>query len=50
MRGETTFAGFKAAVIEEIQNFTARQLRNYVSSMGRRLAACEKAQGDRIKF
>jgi hypothetical protein len=50
MRGESTFEGFKAAVIEEIQNLSARQLRNYVNSMARRLAACEKAKGDRIKY
>jgi transposase len=49
-RGESTFAGFKAAVIEEIQKLPARQLRNYVNSMGRRLAACEKAKGERLKY
>jgi transposase len=50
MRGVSTFAEFKAAVIEEIEGLSSQKLRNYVNSMKRRLAECEKVNGDRIKY
>lgn len=48
--GCRTFDEFRGAVLREIQNLPRSFLRKLVASMPSRLAACEKAKGDRTKY
>ncbi len=48
--GCKTFDEFRGAVLRELENLPKSLLRKLVTSMPDRLAACEKANGDRTKY
>ena len=48
--GCDTFPEFEAAVLDEIKNVPKSMLVNLVKSMGKRMQACIKAEGDKTKY